>query len=204
MPDYNIETAKRVCGNVAGLASWTKAMASFFSINKEVLPLKVTNSTVDLVEWFLRTAESELNYLLFHWLPIGICKLNSSLQICIMKHLLKCVTLGTHTLFGLFSQSDEYEIFHSAEKPQATKRNIFPFPHCSSNNLLMVEVRSAAKFRSIYPLIINIGCISDFQGLCNLILWYKPENGFPQTYCTERHKVESWVGQDHTNQYLWI
>lgn len=38
---YTYEAAKQACGNVAGLLQWTIAMAAFYKVNKDVLPLKV-------------------------------------------------------------------------------------------------------------------------------------------------------------------
>lgn len=57
MEDYNSNNAMKVCGNVAGLLSWTIAMCAFYDVNKDVIPLKA-NLTIQ--EGKLEQANNEL------------------------------------------------------------------------------------------------------------------------------------------------
>lgn len=53
---YTFEKAKIACGNVAGLLKWTIAMTKFYSVNKDVLPLKA-NLAVQQAKYSKAAAE---------------------------------------------------------------------------------------------------------------------------------------------------
>ncbi|KAI8924469.1 dynein heavy chain and region D6 of dynein motor-domain-containing protein, partial [Entophlyctis helioformis] len=58
MPDFNLEGAKKVSGDVAGLASWVGAMATYYGVNKKVIPLK---ANLIVQEHKLQLAMDDLN-----------------------------------------------------------------------------------------------------------------------------------------------
>ncbi|KAL5009928.1 hypothetical protein ScPMuIL_012233 [Solemya velum] len=65
MEDFTMESAKKVCADVAGLASWVRAMAFFYTINKEVLPLKanlvIQEARLTAANNDLSTAQAQLD-----------------------------------------------------------------------------------------------------------------------------------------------
>ncbi|KAL7306261.1 hypothetical protein TKK_0001695 [Trichogramma kaykai] len=70
-PSYSYEAAKTACGNVAGLIQWTISMVSFYSINRDVLPLKAklaslqnkhdrANRNLQIAEKLLKAKDEDL------------------------------------------------------------------------------------------------------------------------------------------------
>jgi dynein heavy chain len=65
VPDYTTEGAKIAAGAIAGLLTWTRAMADFFYVNKRVMPLKgnlaMQEARLFKADHQLQTAQEELN-----------------------------------------------------------------------------------------------------------------------------------------------
>lgn len=59
-PQYTAEAAMTACGQVAGLLKWTRAMADFYKVNVNVIPLK---ADLAAKQKLLSKAENELNEL---------------------------------------------------------------------------------------------------------------------------------------------
>lgn len=58
MPDFNLEGAKKVSADVAGLSSWVGAMATYYGVNRKVIPLK---ANLIIQEFKLGQATADLN-----------------------------------------------------------------------------------------------------------------------------------------------
>ncbi len=65
VPDYTPEGAKIAAGAIAGLLTWTRAMADFFYVNKRVMPLKANLAMQEArlvkANAQLKTAQEELD-----------------------------------------------------------------------------------------------------------------------------------------------
>ncbi|KAI3381764.1 hypothetical protein SNEBB_005804 [Seison nebaliae] len=72
--DYKMEVAKKVCGNVAGLAQWTLSLSKYYDVNRYVMPLKdnlaaqehrfqLASNELEAAEAQLREKEMELQAL---------------------------------------------------------------------------------------------------------------------------------------------
>ena len=129
MPDFTTEGAKKVSADVAGLACWVRAMATYYHINKKVVPLKANlivqehkykeaMAQLNAAQLILDEKEGELNALKKTYDEAISSKMNLE---SIANSCRKKMSIATQLINGLQGEKERWTITNKELQSQLVK-----------------------------------------------------------------------------------